>query len=138
MTDDERAPANIRALIAYPGQGAVFLQTLTRQPGSSSLYDQIRAIVGGIVEGIRFADDATAYLHEEGKYEGLDPNPAADLLCQAAGTGLMPGDWIAGPFIVTGRLDPQGHRTGEDYDVPDSVLNLCRQIGIEIVDHSIG
>lgn len=91
---------------------------------------QLRALVGGDIEAVPMpeflsgADRATAYVHEEGKLIGADPNMrATDFM--VPGVGLMWGDYIAGTFLICG-FDPNLGETGGE--LPEPVVARVRLI----------
>lgn len=88
---------------------------------------QMQELVGGYIEAIplpAFIDPhgkATAYVHEEGKFDpACRPNlRATDLL--VPGVGVMWGDYIAGPLLICG-FDAA---TGEHAELPAGVEKRC-------------
>lgn len=90
--------------------------------------EQLQSLVGGCIEAVPLppfipkADEATAYIHEDGKYE-CGPNlRATDYF--VPGVGLFWDDYIAGPLLLCG-FDP---RTGEHAELPKSVVDRARLI----------
>ena len=91
---------------------------------------QLQAIVGGMIQALPLpgfiagADEATAYVNDEGKFlEACQPNlRATDFM--VPGVGLLWGDYIAGPFLLCG-FDP---RNGEHAELPDPVERRARLI----------
>lgn len=97
-----------------------------------STLSQLQELVGGWIEPVTIpsfipdAERGTGYVNEEGKIRGLPVNwRATDFM--VPGVGLMPRDYIAGDFVLLG-LDP---RTGENADVPDSLVKRARLIESE-------
>jgi Domain of unknown function (DUF3846) len=93
---------------------------------------QLQTLVGGYIQALplpAFADPderATAYVHEEGKLIGLEPNMrATDFM--VPGCGLFFCDYIAGPFVLCG-FDP---RTGNHRELPEPVIRRARLIESE-------
>jgi Domain of unknown function (DUF3846) len=91
--------------------------------------EQLQDLVGGMIEAIpipTFIDHkhrSTAYVNEEGKFLGLEPNMrATDFLVQ--GVGLHFGDHIAGPLLLAG-FDPE---SGDHADLPECVAARIRLI----------
>ncbi len=71
--------------------------------------------VGGWVEALGTDDEAhILWLNEEGKLMGLPVNERADALTRELVTGLVPGDRIVGPVVITGPLA----QDGETYETP--------------------
>lgn len=66
--------------------------------------EQLQALVGGYIEVIYAADGAEVIVNEEGKLDGLEPNPTAT---EKLRERLFPGDYIAGPavFCAPGEVD---------------------------------
>lgn len=94
----------------------------------ASWLSTVQEAVGGYVQPlplpqfIQGADGATAYVNEEGKGV-LAPNMrATDFL--VPGVGLFFGDYVAGPFVLSG-FDPA---TGNHRDVPQAVERRVRLI----------
>ena len=83
-------------------------------------YDQINKAVGGWIEVIRFAEypDHFAYINEEGKIIGLEPNELVTQYWYESGTKVLLGDYIAGDAVFFGEIDDEGNNT----DVPGDVL----------------
>ena len=66
--------------------------------------------VGGLIQSVPTPnDDASLYINDEGALIGLDYNETATLF--VAGVGLLPGDFLRGPAIVTGPIDASGNAT---------------------------
>lgn len=91
--------------------------------------EQLQSAVGGLIQALplpQFADPddrATAYVNEEGKLTGWEPNMrATDFM--VPGVGLFFGDYIAGPMVLCG-FDP---RRGEHAELPKAVVNRARLI----------
>ena len=93
---------------------------------------QLQTIVGGHIEAVPLPDfitgarQATAYIHDEGKFE-CEPNMrATDFM--VPGVGLWPSDYIAGPFLLVGF----DIRTGEHTEnLPEAVVARARLIEAE-------
>lgn len=73
--------------------------------------DDLQRYVGGWIEYVPTNEDVTLYCNEEGKIEGLPPNPLATSLF---GSLLMPGDYLAGDVILLGPIDDEGASTSID------------------------
>lgn len=87
-------------------------------------YEEIKSqLDGGWVEGLHLADDAFAYIDEEGKMKGLPYNSVATELCTRLKTGLQQGDFISGTMIVFGQPDENGDET----DCPDYIIEFFQQ-----------
>jgi Domain of unknown function (DUF3846) len=93
--------------------------------------EQLQGFVGGYIEAVGLpgfitdSDNATAYVNEEGKLEGLAANMrATDFM--VPGVGLMWGDYISGNMLVCG-LD----EFGEHIDIPKAVARRVRLIESE-------
>lgn len=70
--------------------------------------EDLQAAVGGDIEAFPAPHDGTTYLNEEGKLLGLAHNRLATHWLREF---LLPGDWIAGPLVVTGPIDDAGDET---------------------------
>lgn len=91
--------------------------------------EQLQEIVGGMIQALPLppfitnADRATAYINEEGKLIDLAVNyRATDFM--VPGAGMMPGDYIVGPFLLCG-FDPM---TGTHRELPHAVVRRARLI----------
>ena len=84
----------------------------------------LQEAVGGHFEGLTISEVAYGYIHGEGKIIGLPRNWLATRLCAELGAGLAEDDFIAGPMVVVGGPDRDGH----DLDVPAEVEGLAGQI----------
>ncbi len=107
----------MRGLVIQPGGEAVVCDVDTDLHG-------LQEIVGGYIEavGLTCPMPATAYINEEGKIDGLPPNPVASSI-----THLMPGDFIAGPMVILGPPDNEG----EDTPLPTELLDwLLGRLGL--------
>lgn len=81
-------------------------------------FEQFPTRVGGNVEFIRFTDDASAYINQEGKVMPLPVNQTATALCAQYHVGLHTGDYIACNMIICGAPDANAI----DTDVPDRLI----------------
>lgn len=80
--------------------------------------EDIQRIVGGYVEALSLADDLTGWINDDGKAMGLPRNARATGFYEALGVGV-PGDFIAGPMLLTGPANAEGDET----DVPEKWIN---------------
>jgi hypothetical protein len=95
------------------------LQRAVAAPGEQTGY--IEAV--GIPQFIDPSGHSTAYVNEEGKYNGCQPNMrATDFM--VPGSGIHMGDYIAGPMLLCG-FNPAD---GEHADVPQRVVDRVRLI----------
>jgi len=119
--------------LVIPVEGPVTEIELGRPDG----YDLpvLQEAVGGLIQALpvpEFADASgrsTVYMNEEGKYACVDEDGRPQINRRATdfmvpGVGLMPGDYIAGPFIVAG-FDPN---KGEHAELPQVVIDRVRLI----------
>ena len=77
--------------------------------------DAMQAVVGGNIEVVPVElNGVSCYVNEEGKFDpDCTPNPLALEIFHTMGGRLFPGDFIAGPMLVTG-FDPEtGSRPAE-------------------------
>ncbi len=75
----------------------------------ATLKDMQKA-VGGDVEVLPLAEDAVVYVNEDGKGLGLPRNGRATAFVSSYFL-LLPGDFIAGPMLVSGPNDARGNET---------------------------
>lgn len=113
----------IRVLLIQPGDD---LALTLRVPAE---LDTLQALVGGMLEVIAWRGDASFYINEEGKALGLGPNVAGFRLHRTGMFRLMPGDFLVGPIVITGRPDEEGW----DTDVPESVKLECERTGLRVI-----
>jgi hypothetical protein len=105
----------MKAIVIKPGE----------QPEVKELNpeDGIKAeLGGGWLEGLRFADNAHAFIDEEGKEKELPVNELATQLCTKYGVGLAESDVIVGTFIIVGTLNEDGEAGGDEHDVPSLLI----------------
>ena len=95
-------------------------------PDSGSALELLQGAVGGMIEALPLPgfDKVTTYVNEEGKYTCLDDEGNVEVNHRATalmkpGTGLFPGDFIAGPMVICG-FEP---RTGEHTDLADALYD---------------
>jgi hypothetical protein len=98
-----------------PGQEPKKLE-LDQKPTLAKLYELLGC---NYVEMIHVTDEVVMWFDEDGKAQNKPVNPGATLLLEFAGG--MPGDWVAGPVLITG-IDGSG-----DICEPD-VESLNREI----------
>lgn len=82
--------------------------------------ESLQAAVGGYIESLPVPGEpnATAYINEEGKLQGLPANYRASLIW-AQNEMLYPGDFICGDLIITGF----NNETGEQQPLPESLCS---------------
>lgn len=94
--------------------------------------ESFQRLVGGHIEALSLGDHTSAYINEEGKFEGLDRNDAADRFVRHAlskiGRTMIPGDYVVGPLVITGQPDDDGYDTG----ATDEADELLAAVGIPI------
>ena len=124
MTDT--AVRTIDVLVIQPGSWVAERQTV-----EPKLAD-FQRLVGGLIEALSLTDEVSAYINEEGKLVGLPRNEAGDRVVKHAlstvGRRMIPGDYVAGPLVLTGQPDDEGEDTG----VPESVVDLLHAAGVKI------
>ena len=84
-------------------------------------YKNIQDMVGGHFDCVRFNGQGVngepvalcGYVHDEGLLLGLETNYLASMLF---------GRMIVGPCLVTYALSPNGEYDGDDYDMPNDLL----------------
>lgn len=125
MTSTE-ASVKIDVLVINPGEWRAQRKTVER--GLASM----QSLVGGYIEALSLTDEVSAYINEEGKYNGAHRNEAGTALVKHAlasvGRQLIPGDFIAGSLVLMGQPDDEG----EDTSVPESIVDLLNAVGIKI------
>lgn len=90
-------------------------------------YAYLTKRVGGMIEVVSFRDDqASIYLNEEGKIEGLAPNRRATYLAKRHGAISML-DFIAGDAVVTGPVDDEGEETGLEQEQIDDIFKEIKR-----------
>lgn len=118
-------PATI-AVLSVPADGPARLIEMT------FTLDAAQSLVGGNLQALPLTRDSTLYCNEDGKWQGLPVNEAANRLARSASLGLAPDDFIVGTVLVCGTISPGGQCDGDDYDCPPSVLSLCQQADIDV------
>src|SRR5262245_19530948 len=93
-------------VIVIPVEGKVYEAEI-----SNDLETLKHFIGGGWIEAVN-CRDFTAIIDEEGKLKGMPYNPVATWACK---DWIQQGDYIAGPWVLTGPV----YSTGELTDVPD-------------------
>lgn len=74
--------------------------------------DWLRRLVGGWIEGFPTPfGSCDGWLNEEGKLENLPRNDLATAILRKENL-LFDGDYIAGPFVITGPCDADGDTQG--------------------------
>lgn len=96
-------------------------------------YHELVKAVGGYLEALLVADNAHAYVNEEGKFQNLPVNGRADkvvraLIDKASGgrANLSAADYIVGDIIILGSLNRGGKNDGEEHDVPEDLVKLVQ------------
>jgi hypothetical protein len=110
---DFQAP--IRVLVVRPGATP---EVLGERVNDGSV---LHALVGGWIEAVS-GDGWVMWLDEEGKNRGLPLNEAATRFALERGALAFPGDYIAGPAVVTGVRQIGGEYGEVCADVPATVL----------------
>lgn len=93
----------------------------------------MQALVGGWVEAVDFevgGVQATLWLNEEGKLEGLPVNAFATALVAHR---IMPGDRIVGNVFISGGVDDEGESLGLTNAQVDALLSKMAAIGPEVL-----
>lgn len=120
----------ITGLVVPTGDAPAYLTRL------DPTLEGFQAMVGGDIEALGLTAGAVVYLHAEGKYAGLPVNGNANKIVVLAGVGLDPADYLVGQVLVVGDVSPAGQADGYDYDVPDSVIELCERAGVPVEDRT--
>jgi hypothetical protein len=97
-------------------------------PRNIEAYEHVagyQAIVGGNIEVVRLERPAASmYLNEEGKLNGLRPNPRATALMWVHSVALRGADIIVGDAYLVGPCNHLGY----DLPVPDELVNLILNV----------
>ena len=82
-------------------------------------FDGIAKEVNGYVENLGLSKDLCGWINEEGKLDGLPSNPRATAFFRNLAVGI-PGDYIVGPFLLSGPLTYKGteDEEGQYQDIP--------------------
>jgi hypothetical protein len=127
MDDIDR---QVRALL-LPAVGEPRLMRIT------PALQPIQQAVGGYIEGVPIAEGAVLYCNEEGKLQGLPVNEAGNRLADVTIPWFrQQGDFLVGDCLVFGTLDEDGALDEVEHDVPEAVLQACRQAGLTVVDEA--
>lgn len=110
-----KAPLNI--LVIEPS-GTMSMQSFTSESGLEQL-EALQGVVGGYLEALQ-GHGWHAYLNEDGRAMGLDPNPVASTLL--AELGVRVG-------LVVGTVMFLSDRNGDEISTPASVLAVAAQLG---------
>lgn len=91
----------------------------------------LQGLVGGLIESVpTFVAGTDAWVNEEGKLCELDLNPIATILTRDQ---LFDGDYVAGPFVLTGGADDEGNTLGmTDYQIARAEAQLERFMVISL------
>lgn len=89
----------------------------------STLYF-LQGAVGGLIQNLPFpVAGVDAWVNEEGKYDdACEPNAIATALMHQAGL-LFPGDYIAGPMVLT-SCNEEGDTIGLSYAQAAAIVAL--------------
>jgi len=84
--------------------------------------ETISQSVGGYFDTIGLNHNSLMYVNDEGRLRGLHPNWLATELVKAMRPSYsLP---VVGDAVVVGTLDKDGNYTGEDYPVPQNVVDF--------------
>jgi len=84
--------------------------------------ESIQAAVGGYIDTISLNHNSLMYVHDEGRLVGDSPNwLATELLRAMRPNYTLP---VMGDAVVVGTLDKDWKYTGEDYPVPQNVVDF--------------
>jgi hypothetical protein len=83
-------------------------------------YNVLSDHVGGFIEYLYLSEGTHAYIDEEGKLKGLQPNPRATELFAHR---LLPGDYIVGPMLLLGD-----DGEGSEADVPQEMIDHVKKV----------
>lgn len=89
-------------------ENAVVSSNIQPHNGKTFSADELHELIGGFYEVLWLSDGRIMWLNEEGKLQGLPPNPVADLMAHEK-SGIAPWDHIVGNVVITTREE-----AGED------------------------
>lgn len=104
-----------KGLLVHPGGAWEYVD-------ADMTLDYLSAVVGGYIEYVFVTKGVHAYVNEEGKLYGLEPNYAATRLAGYEGV-----DVLVGPVIFLGDKPD-----GEEGDLPPEWLDLGQRMGQSI------
>jgi hypothetical protein len=82
----------------------------------------LQGAVGGWVQAIDLSETISLWVNEEGKLDGLEPNPYAQVFWdEAFGVGT---DFIVGDVVLTGTPDSEGYTKGLDDNTAKRIREL--------------
>jgi hypothetical protein len=84
--------------------------------------DTFSQIVGGWIEAVSGRGGWMGYLNEEGKLDGLPPNPNGEQFLRTHGWQGSMWDVIVGPLVIVGKPDRHGNDTSLDEHFFQEVL----------------
>ena len=120
--------SRIRVLVIEPGTRKAFVREVDAE------LETFQSLVGGSIEGLTLSPEFSVYINEDGKYLRLDRNVWGEAFIlnalKASGQTLLRGDFIVGPVVVVGAPD----HGGWDRSVPESAIELAREVGVEVVE----
>lgn len=100
-----------------PVKAALLRSDGTTEIITLSSLESFQDAVGGFIEAIALRD-ATMYVNEEGKLNGLPVNSNANVIARAFGSRISYDDLIVGDVIIVGPTDDYGC----DTDCPQSLI----------------
>jgi len=88
-------------------------------------YKNIQQVIGGAFDCVRYVGEdmdgkdivLAGYVHDEGLLIGMEMNYLATMLFSQI---------IVGPCVVTYALSPNGEYDGDDYDMPEELVNFMK------------
>jgi hypothetical protein len=82
----------------------------------------LQGAVGGWVQALDLSDTVSLWVNEEGKMDGLEHNPYAQVFWdEAFGAGT---DFIVGNVVLTGTPDSEGYTQGLDERTAQRIREL--------------
>ena len=88
--------------------------------------EDLQALVGGWIEAAPTSNNVTFWINEEGKYNGMLPNPIATLcwISYDLYGCVANGDHLFGPLVIQGGRSRAGYPTDPPEEVWAWALNL--------------
>lgn len=124
MVDKMWAVSNERYVVITP-DGEMTVETLSGDPDvdAHALHDH----VGGWLEAVRTVgiEGAVMWVNEEGKLNGLPPNPLATRLAFGP---YDTRDWVVGTAVITGHNETTGELAGLDAEQLAAALGVTHDL----------
>lgn len=115
-------------------KGVLIKSDGTITTGEFGSLESLQAAVGGYIEAIYLHKlGVSAYVNEEGKFNGLPLNRTATQIARAH-SGMAPDDFIVGDMLILGPVN----RNGDDTDCPPGVVEMLLALIFRCDGHENG